>query len=58
MNIEAFETIYKECNPMMGSAYLESPLGVTSKSPMSFEEIYFECNLTPLFEQVLREMNG
>jgi hypothetical protein len=56
MNSKAFESIYNECNPAAKSACLELPLNTTSKPPMSFEDIYFECNLMPLFEQVLREM--
>jgi hypothetical protein len=39
MNIEAFETIYNECNPAAESACLESPLDVTSKPPMLFEDM-------------------
>ncbi|MDR1219042.1 MAG: hypothetical protein LBK73_05465 [Treponema sp.] len=58
MNSKEFESIYKECNTAAESACLESPLDATSKPPMLFEDIYFECNLKPLFEQVLREMNG
>jgi hypothetical protein len=55
MNIEAFETIYNECNPAVESACLESPINTTSKLSMSFEDIYFECNLMPLFKRILRE---
>ncbi|GMO42200.1 MAG: hypothetical protein Pg6C_03560 [Treponemataceae bacterium] len=50
-----FETIYNECNPIAENAYLESPLDTELKPPMLMEEIYFECNLKPLFEQVYKK---
>jgi hypothetical protein len=58
MNGKAFESVRNECDPAAESARLESPIDAESKPPMPFEGICFECNLKPLFEQVLREMNG
>jgi hypothetical protein len=46
MNLEKlFETIYKKCNQPAETRMLKS-----------FQEIYFECNVKPVFEQILREM--
>jgi hypothetical protein len=59
MNLEElFEDIYNAGNlaTETENTYLESPLDTELKPPMLMEEIYFECNLKPLFEQVLREM--
>ncbi|GMO25316.1 MAG: hypothetical protein Pg6A_12660 [Termitinemataceae bacterium] len=56
MTNQLFETIYNGCNSIAENAYLESPLDTELKPPMLMEEIYFECNVKPLFEQVLREM--
>ena len=38
-----FKTILNECN------------STESKQQALFEKVYFECNIEPLFEQVLRE---
>ena len=50
-----FESIYAPDNYSIETeaTELESPL--ESGQPMLFEEIYFKCNLEPLFEQILRE---
>ncbi|GMO41155.1 MAG: hypothetical protein Pg6C_01910 [Treponemataceae bacterium] len=56
MKNQLFETIYNGCNSIAENAYLESPLDTELKPPMLMEDIYFECNVRPLFEQVLREM--
>jgi len=47
------------CNPPQTEAYLESPLDTESKPPMlfekMFEKVYYDCNVRPLFEKILRE---
>ena len=56
MNLETlFETIYEANNyaTETETTSLESPM---EGNPALFEKIYFECNLKPLFEQVLKEM--
>jgi hypothetical protein len=35
--------------------YLESPFDTESKPAMLTEQVYYECNLKPLFERILRE---
>lgn len=49
-----FESIYEASNyaTETETSSLEAPM---ENKPMLFEEIYFECNVKPLFEQVLRE---
>jgi hypothetical protein len=56
MTNQLFETIYNGCNSIAENAYLESPLDTELKPPMLMEDIYFEYNVKPLFEQALREM--
>jgi hypothetical protein len=57
MNSKLFEAIYETSNSAAETenTYLESPLDTELKPPMLMEEIYFECNVKPLFEQVLKE---
>ena len=57
MDSKVFETIYACYNPDVG---IENPLDNSLEKSLEtgklFEDIYFECNMKPLFEHVLREM--
>jgi len=44
MSLKTFKEILNECN------------SVENKQQALFERVYFECNVEPLYEQVLREM--
>ena len=55
--MKIFEEIYNDCNSpvVMPDNLLKSPLDTDSKPLLLMEEIYFECNVKPLFEKVFRE---
>jgi hypothetical protein len=58
MNFEnRCKAVYNECN--VTAEYLAQPLDMESKPALFieriFDEIYYKCNIEPLFERVLRE---
>ena len=57
MDSKVFETIYVCYNPDVGiEKPLDNSLEKSLETKKLFEDIYFECNMKPLSEHVLREM--